>query len=482
MPGVTITTAIRTGAASPVQPAGAQLFLAGITERGPAGVPVRCRGMAEYVAGFGDRTSYGTLYDAARTYFEEGGVQAFITRVVGTAATKGSVTLVDRAAVTPVSTLKIEAANVGAWSTRVTVTVTDGSATGRYSIRILLDGAEVETYLDLSSPADAVGKLAASRYVRGIDQSSATVAPNNNPANVTAVAVTAGDDDRATLVADDMVTALATFGPEYGDGSVALPGYTVSQVGAGILTHCEDNRRVGLLAVAAGQSESQVKAAAAALSHEALQCGALIYPHVIIPDGSARRTVSPETFAAAVRDRAIIADGSWRVPAGTDIAEARFIVDVERVLSQTTGDDLNDNRVSVIRTIGLVGPAVMYGWRSLSLDADNWYFLSVRDLLNRVETLCAEELQRFTFSTIDAQGKRISDLRAALLGRLEPLRVAGAFAEENDRGYTVDVGPSVNTPDTLRARKLRAVVVVRPAGSAESVELTVVRATLGSAL
>lgn len=481
MPGVVIKTATRTGPATQQSSAGADYFVVGITERGPVDVPTKIRSMSDYATWFGDRTSYGTIYDSLRTYFEEGGVQAWVDRRVGSGATKGTLTLVDRAG-TPLSTVRIDAADPGAWSTRISVQVANSATANRFHFFVLLDSVVVETYLDLDSPTTIAAKLTASQYVRGVNLGSASAAPNNNPAVVGPTALSTGNDQRASLVATDMVNGLAFFGPELGDGAVAIPGYTSAQIGAGLMTHAASNYRLALLATASGQTSSQAKSAAAALVAPGLENTVVLWPWIVIPDGSVLRTISPEGFAAGVRARNILAAGSWRPPAGTQYAAAQFAVDLETPVDQITGDDLNQNKVSAVRRIGLNGPVTMYGWRSQSLDTDNYYLATTRDLLNRIEVAARNTLERFVFSTIDSRGQRISDLMAELTGLLEPLRIAGAFAEENDRGYAVDVGPAVNTVQSLRTNRLKALVLVRPIGAAETVELTVVRAISGSTL
>ena len=95
MPGVDITTITRTGpVAQNLAPSG-QLFMAGMAERGSTTAPVLIRGLADFVAKFGQRVSYSHLYDNIATFFEEGGAQAYVIRVVGPSATKGTISVND---------------------------------------------------------------------------------------------------------------------------------------------------------------------------------------------------------------------------------------------------------------------------------------------------------------------------------------------------------------------------------------------------
>src|SRR3954470_201951 len=202
MPGVSVTTGTISGPSAPARAPSSTYFTAGQTERGPTAAPTKVFSFAAFSALYGARPAFGTLWDDLKTFFEEGGTQAYVQRVTGPAATVGTLAtpLQDRA-VTPDDTLNVSAANAGAWSSRISVKVLDGSTAATFRIQVLLDGIVVEDFSALSSPQAAVSRInAQSLYVRLADAASASTAPTNNPAaTVSPVALTAGTDDRASI-------------------------------------------------------------------------------------------------------------------------------------------------------------------------------------------------------------------------------------------------------------------------------------------
>ena len=478
MPGVSIRTATRSGPATPAVPESGRYFVVGQFERGRTDVPVLVRSLAELEVKFGGRVPYGSAYDDLRTYFEEGGAEAYVTRVVGPAATVGTLTLMDGAGV-PAETLRIDANGAGAWSTGVTVTVEAGSLPD--TVRITVDGPlayDTEVYDNLASSADAAAAInARSAYVTATDLGGAI------PAVLAATALSAGADDRAAITATMMSDALDRFGTELGTGAVAVPGYAHGLVGDALIAHAAATRRLALLAPAVGTSIADVDAAADAHSDaEVGEFAGLFYPWVQSPtSGGATKLVSPEGYVAAMRARAHGEAGPWRAPAG-ELAVARFVTGVETELTRAEGDRLDEAHVSAIRTIA--GTVRLYGWRSLSTDEDNYALLTGRDVLNTVAVEAERRLERFVFQPIDSSGRLLASVAAELVGIVDPYRAAGGLyarvvdGEQLDPGYSVDVGPTVNTDAVLRNNSIAAVLALRVSPVGTLIDLTIVKAGL----
>ncbi len=481
MIGVTTKTATRSGPASSPVPATGRYFIVGKFDRGLIGAPVRVRSMADVERAYGGRVTFGSGYDDLKTYFEEGGAEAHVIRVVGPAATVGTKTFNDKAS-TPVPTLKVDAISPGAWSAGVTVEVKAGTVAGTYSLTVRGPVGDAEVFDNLANSADAATALTASAWVRGTDLGAATAAPNNIIAPAAAAALTAGNDDRAAITAARATDALALFGVELGTGAVALPGFPASQVGAAAAAHAATHGRLYLGAEGPGATAAAVKAAAAALTANGDHAG-LFYPWIRVPLGGGKtKLVSPEGYVAACRARGHASEGPWRAPAG-EIAEARYVVDVETPISQAAGDDLNSAGVSAIRVIK--GGVRLYGWRSLSADVENFRLLTGRDVLNCLRYAGEDALESLVFRTIDSGGQLLGLLKTKLIGVVEPYRAAGglyALTDEDgdavDSGYSVDVGPAVNPPALLAQNRLAAVVAVRVSPTGEQIEQTIVKAAL----
>jgi hypothetical protein len=375
MPGTKIDVTTRSGPPSTVAPPPeVALHIAALVERGPTaafpdpqGRPyAECTSYADFLRQCGDPQPYGWGAHAARTHFEDGGRLLRVARVVGAAATRGTLSLMDRAGV-PVATLRVDAKSQGAWSSRVSVLIRDGLLNNTFDLVVLYDGVEQESFLNLPSPgAAAVAVNGNSAYVALTALADATVAPGNNPVAVGPVALSAGADDRGSLAPADYVAALNNAFPvELGTGVVAVPGFDSTQVGAGVLAHCKATNRNAYLAGPVGETKAAAKGAAKALL-SAEDGGYLRYltPWVTYTDETgASYTVPPEGFAAAGRAKAILAEGVWRADAGA-ITRSRFLTGVATVYGGADGDELDDAHVTVIRMIG--GRPEVYGMRSLA--------------------------------------------------------------------------------------------------------------------
>jgi hypothetical protein len=483
MPGVNVLTQTRSGPAPATGPTSSRYMVAGLAERGSTTGPILLRSMADYDRLLGARVAYGYLYDDLKTFFEEGGAEALVARVVGAAATAGTLTLSDRAGV-PLPTLKLDAASPGAWSSRLKVQVAAGTVAGSYKIVVSYDDLPVHEWDNLVTPADAVVAATGSTWVKVTDLGSLTAAPQNQPAVQAATPLSAGADDRAAVVAANVSAALDRIGEEWGAGAVACPGYTASQVGAAMLTHAKTFNRVALIGTAKTDTVAQAKTAAAALVNANNgEYGAVIYPWVLVPDGVQTRAIPPEGYAAACRARAHRQIGPWKAPAG-EIAVAKYVSGPYVALSRAQGDDLNGANVSAIRTIQ--GTTRLYGWRSLSTDRANYSLLLSRDVINYLAGEAARLLEPYVFATIDGRGQLLGRVKSTIIGLVDPIRAAGGLFErfdENtgervDPGYSVDV--SNNSVEQFDQSKISAVLAVRVSPVGELIELTIVKAGLSA--
>lgn len=487
MPGVQVTTLPRAGAGAPLIAPSGTWFVAGVTERGDTVNPVELRGIADFSRKLGDPVSYGTLYDQAVTFFQEGGARMYVARLVGATPVVGTRTISDTN-VAPAPTLRADAASPGGWSSRVTTQVRAGNDPNTFRWTVFLDGVQVEDYNNLATPAAAAAATANSVYVRLTDLGSASVAPANNPAvdNAPVAFTTQGNDDRASITDAMRVTALGRFPASLGDGAVSIPGAWTNTIYAGVIAHCQANNRVALLSAARGTAAATLETTAEGYGATSGSEGAaLVAPWVLVPDGKGGSVAQgPLGYAAAVRNRAHEQEGPWRIPAG-DIAQARYVIGVDAPFDDATADALDAARVSVIRQIG--SDVQMYGWRSLSSDEADYYWLKNRDLLNYIAFRAKSLLRSEVFKNVDSRGQMYARIRNRLIGFMEPIRASNGVYEGQDAsgntvdpGYSVDVGPDVNTPATLQQQQVNAVLMVRPAPGASLIKLAITEVSLTS--
>jgi hypothetical protein len=485
MPGVVVTTGAVAGPSTPTRAPSSTYFVAGQAERGSTDAAVLVQSFAEFVDQFGALTTYGTLYNDVKTYFQEGGARAYVTRVVGPAATKGALAspLMDQAG-TPLATLSVTAASAGAWSSRVSVKVLAGAVAGTFRIQVLFDGVLVKDYTNLHSPQEAVSRVNAdSRYIRLADAGSATVAPNNNPAAVGPLTLTAGTDDRASITSTHYVAALTRFEKGLGDGAVAIPGIGES-VHAGLIAHANDNNRIALLVCAQSTDKATLIATAAAL--DAPRAG-LFAPWIRVPDGyGGAKAISPEGFVAAARAKAHELTGPWRAAAGEG-SRASYVVAPDQQFTVADANDLDGSKVNVIRTIA--STVRLYGWRSVAADVDNWGYLTGAEVVNRVVTEAEKQLEQYVFGVIDSSGHLLATIRGTLVGIVLPMARAGGLFARYDRdgaqldpGYSVVTDSTINPVSSLATNTVLANVGIRVSPVAAQVQLTVTKAAVTAAL
>lgn len=492
MPGVSITTGTAAGPAAPGRAPASTYFVVGQAERGPADRAALVTNLADFLALYGGPTPYSGLYDDVSTFFEEGGARAYVARVVGDAATTGnlSTALQDRAA-TPVATLAVAAASPGAWSSRVAVRVLDGPTAESFRLQVFFDGALVEDYANLRSPANAVARvndgINASDYIRLTNTGSTSVAPQNNPAaTANPVSISAGSDDRASIATADYITALGLFPDGFGDGAVAIPGMG-SAVHAALIEHADAYNRLALLSSERGNDKATLLGQAADL--DAPRAG-LFHPWIKVPDGQGgAKVISPEGYVAGCRARAHDRTGPWAAAAGL-VAQARRVVAPDQVFSPADAAELDAGKVNMILTIA--ASTRLYGWRSVSADQVNWKMLSYADVVNRVVTECKRLLEPYVFAPIDGRGHLLSAMAGTLEGIVKPMADLGGLfpwvddtvngAVQVDPGYKIITGAELNSRASLGNDEVRAQVSIRPAPTAASVLLTVNKASVTAAL
>lgn len=479
-PGINITTITAPNNNASLVDASGQLFLVGQAARGDVTAPVLLRGLADAVAVFDGRVTYGNLYDALAVFFAEGGTQAYVQRVVGAAATAGTLTLHD-GATTPLPTLRVTAASPGAWSSRVSIGISAGSRSGTFRLGVYLDGARVIDAQNLVTAADAVAALSANVYVTATDLASISAGALAQPAVNQPTPLSAGTDNRSAITADDYVAALDLFDVGLGDGAVAIPGIGET-VHDGLIAHATANNRIALLSADQGATVGDLTSLANSYDTE---YAGMFAPWVTISDGARGiRTISPESFVAAKRAVAHDTVGAWRAPAGglgASIGSSSGVVGLDQNFSVADGSTLDDGHVSAIRLIA--NSVRLYGWRSLSADEADYAYLSSRDLLNRLVILCTAAMEPYLFDPIDGRGHLIAAINGDLVGVLQPIADADGLYPLTDAVSGLDIDPgflvvtdsSVNSALSLANNTIVAVISVRISPTSALINLTIIK-------
>lgn len=516
--GVHVTTIARSGPTGTTAPLEAQAFMGTASVRGPLATAVLCRSYAEFVATFGQPATAGPALvgaDVARSFFEEGGQRLWVGRIAGPDTAAAARTLVDAE---DDDTVTITATSVGSWANAVTVAVAVGASGGTFrklTVAGLPDSAVPVVLDDLTTPASFVAGVNThprlAPYLVATDEGSANAAPANRPKVAAAAALAGGDDDLANLTGGEWSELESTvFTPDLGPGVLLTPGpgeagdpAAVAAGAAAVVEALEalgrtagDDHRIQLLYSLDGpvSAEDAIGVAETFAAAEALLSGAAgefasrvghVPQFVTIPGG---RQIPAVGWVAAARARAMITDGPWRAPAG-EISQARWVTGIANPYTAAEIDQVGDAGAIPLRLVAGTGGPRVYGWRSMSSDPANWGLLTARDVAHYVGWRCALALEPLVFGTIDSQRRLLSKIEAALVGVVEPIRVAGGLFEQLDAGgqrvdpgYRVDVGEVVNPIEALAANRLGGVVAIRVSPTAQLIELTIVKAALAATL
>lgn len=492
MPGVVVTTAVRSGpAARPTAPS-STFFVVGETERGATDKAILVTSMADYELACGGYVSFSTTYNTVRTFFEEGGTRAYVSRVVGPSATVGDITLDDT---NGDPTITIQAAGAGDWSSRVDVDVNPGVAASTFNILVYFDDVLVYQTGDQSSPSQAVDTInnspVAALYVTATDEGSTATAPNNNPVAIAATALSTGDDDRGNVQPSHYSAALANFGPDLGAGCVAIPDVLLDDSGVSddiveeLIAHAKANKRIAIGSFAVGTTASSAITEAA--NYTALadtEYLALYWPWVKIRTDEGYFTIPPHGYAAGKRAVAHNATGSHAPGAGA-ISRATFLTGLETAVTGTEAEDLDDAKVNALRVIQR--NVRVYGARAATDDVANWRYITYRDFLNDLSVRCEAALEDVIFSPIDGRRALFGQIESRLIAILEPLRTAGALYEAIDEdgnlidpGYSVEVSDAINPLTSLSEGLITAKVGVRISAVGDRVTLTITKSNLTS--
>jgi len=439
----------------PILPTSVCLFV-GITERGPLGVATQVASFGEYVKKFGGYTADGNVAPAVYGFFLNGGTNAWIVRTVHytdatTPATKtsdiGTITLVDRAAVTPLSTLQVDGKTDGTYAANLKILIEAASSgdSDAFNLSVVTAaGVVLEKFVNLligTANADDPNYCETvindadngSDYITVTDLASATASPGNLPA-LGLSAVLAGGDDGLTDIADaDYVgTSAGKNGIYAGDlvedlTMLCVPGVATSTVQNAMCSYCSVARGGQVFAILdPPASNSAAQIITYAVSTAALQGltenAALYWPRIKVGNPSTTVfglgktiTVPPSGYLAGLFARVDGArpGGVYDQPAGTETGVLYGVVGVEtsEALDEGKRDLVFPQRINPICKI-TGSPYYVDGARTLKGDG-NWPSVAQRRGVSHIEQSVKRSMQVFRHKRRDedllAQEKRTVD-------------------------------------------------------------------------
>jgi hypothetical protein len=483
MPGVVISTAVRTGPSSPTVRESSQAFFIGLADRGPTDSAVKVASIEEFEDIYGGYVSYAYLHPTVETFFEEGGTQCYIARVAGNAATTGFKNIASTSGSVAIA---LEANGPGAWSDDLSVTTSVGTAASTFTVKLYLGNQLLMNTFNCSSNEIAVGKInshpVASKYVIA-STGTTTITPVTN---LTLSPFSAGNDDRASVVATDYSSGLTLFGDALGTGAVSCPENASPTVYQALITHANTYNRVAILHGASDDTQSEIISMAQTISgtYEHTEHVALYYPWVYVPTTVAgiNRLIPADGYVAGKRSAAHNTAGA-HVPYAGLLSQAVFVNGVVTDINKANGDLLDDEGVNAIRVIQ--NTVRIYGARSLSPDTTNFRYITAQDIVNGIVTDGNRTLESVVFSTIDGRNNSFASVEAKLIAVLEAARISGSLYEAFDAngrridyGYTVKCDSSLNPVSQLATGLIKARVGVRVSSVGDKIEVNIIKSNL----
>jgi hypothetical protein len=491
MPGVVISTAVRTGPSADTVRETSQLFVVGLAERGPSNEAVLVESLQDFEFKFGEYIAASYLHPTIETFFEEGGTRAYVSRVVGGDATSGTKNLNGVLSQSGSTVLTLDANGAGDWSHNVTVTVEHIVTNVSFRVKLYYNGDIVYNTGTVTSVAQAAGRIntnvVASKYVTATPASYATTIP----AAVTGQALTAGDSDNGAVTDSDLIAGLDLFNDALGAGAVCIPDaevaegntdYTVSEA---LIAHANSNNRIAILHSAQNDSAADVKDKSTALQTvENAEHAAIYYPWISIPTSitGITRSIPADGYVAAKRAMAHNTAGP-HTPAAGVMSASQFVSATETDISKAVGDDLDENGVNAIRVIQ--NSIRIYGARSLSADVENFRYITTQDIVNSVVVEAQRSLEDLVFSAIDGRDTIYSNISSRLTAICARMKDLGALFEARqadgkliDRGYTVRCDATLNPISQLAGGTVKAKVGLRTSTVGDKIEVEITKSNL----
>jgi hypothetical protein len=478
---------------------------------GPSGVVVPVNSMNDFVTYFGRITSGNTLpsgrysitsgsatldstalFDAMDVFFREGGVSAYVSLNALTGSPTTSTTT------TTGGVNVFTAQGAGTWpnsssgSNAGLVIKVSCVATGTYVATISFNGNLLATSPSLGGDVDIrnwVNSLP--KYQSMCTAAAASGSPTSVVTTLTVgtsvsfyFSASSASDGTGFVATVD--TALAQFTEVYGVGQVSAPGFTTSAAYLALTNHAANFNRVALLDADPSNTVSTITSAVTTLqgaatdpSYAAMFSPWLIVPGIITANPSAsfnqvfNRTVAPSALAAA---KMAVVDqyNDCNTPAaGVGPGQSSYAVGLTTNFVAADRATLNTAGVNVIRNLPNANAIAIYGYRSCASD-QNWVYLN--NVRFRMQVIRDFDLiaENFLFDEIDGRGQIFARLNGALAGQCQSYWTRKSiYGQDPSQAFQVNTGAQVNTPATIAAGQINAVVNLRMSPFGEFVSVAV---------
>lgn len=444
MPGTITGRGVSTeGMPSGVYPIGAAATsiaaFAGWAPQGPADQATRVVSWADYQTQFGGFDARSYLGYAVNEFFNNGGQQAYIVRLVwngSLTAASGSPTACATATASSVGgTLTLWARNPGAWGNSIQVSVVAAASDpGRFGLQVQLGGSLVENFANLSvdstDPQYAVTAIeSGSQYLTFVNPATTlAAAPTAVPkATAAPVSLSGGADGTALVPSSDgnfevALTSSATGGIHLLNGVAAfnllcVPGETDEATIQKLQDYCALKRAFYIVDSPQGATSASLSvsgpagtvvpgsSSASLTSTPNAANSAYYFPWVSIPDplsGGQPKLVPPGGFVAGIYAATDTARGVWKAPAGS-AAVLTGALGLQYNLTDLESASLSGQAINSLRQFAAIGD-VVWGARTLEgsdQGGSQWKYVPVRRLALFIESSLYQGTQWVVFEPND---------------------------------------------------------------------------------
>lgn len=473
MSKVTVTLTESPGARTGVSTDVGTFFAVLQTDQGPS-TPTKLSSMQDFINQFGDwSTTNNTAYNAADGFFQtNAGSPMYVQRALNGSESAATVTLND-ATSTPTVILTYKTPGVAGNNYKVQVT----------STQVLIEdstGVTLEAFPYSGSNAAILS--ATSNYVTFRQSASNTNAPAS-----AGVRSFSGGANPTNLTDAELVSELASFNPELGPGTVAVPGSTSSTVANGVFGHALNNNRFAVVEMIDNPFSANVinELTSMSIAANAQKAGIVVQGQPIFSVGTGAGRVYPSSgVVAGLRDAAT--SGGSNPPAAFATGQLPMVLGFTTAynnLNNTTDPayvgsftqaDVDSLTDAGICFFGFDPLPCLDEFVTPATDDDIFFQATAWSAATMLVSQCQSIGQGYKGKVIDGQGILLADFAADLSSPLNVLYTNNVlFGSTSSDAYTVVTGSPVNTTATAAEGELNAQIAARLAPYADKVNITI---------
>lgn len=436
---------------------------------------------ADYNRQFGGLDTRSLLGYAVSQFFQNGGQQTYILRVVATDAKTASLTL---------NSLTVSANSPGDWANSYSIGIKSPSGgAGRFQLQLLYkpSGSSTATVVESFESLSLTSPDPNGRYVVDIidNQSNyltASVSGTTGPAGGTTAfttgepgtvlkpstsTTTAGSFETAAVAAANLLEQVDLF------DLLCIPGEITTSTLSTLATFCETNLAFLIADCDPGIVDYTKLSTGSGLTSAN---AAFYFPWITAPDPlrlNANQNFPPSGYVAGIYASTDASRGVWKAPAGT-AAALSGVSGVAVTLNDAQNGQLNPVAVNCIRNFNLYGTVVWGARTTQGADeaSSQWKYIPVRRLALYIENSLLRSLKWAVFEPNDEP--LWGSLRLNIGAFMQTLFRQGAFQGSTpSQAYFVKCDSDTTTPTDQNNGVVNILVGFAPLKPAEFVVIQI---------